>query len=70
MHVGCMWGHGRYMRVKRDTWGCGGTHGSTAGDAEKHGGTGVGGQQDTRGEAVRCEGMVGHMSAWGEHVGA
>lgn len=49
--------------MKGDTWGCSGTHGSVAGHAEKHGGTGVGRQQDTCGDTVRCGVVVGHMAS-------
>lgn len=59
--------------MKGDTWGCSGTHGSVSGHAEKHGGTGVGRQQDTWGhsEMRGCGGTHGSVAGHAEkHGGA
>lgn len=73
-HMGTWWDMWGVLVGSRKThegegghsWGCGGTHGSVAGHVKKHRWTGVGVQQDTRGDAMRCGTMAGHMWA---HVG-
>lgn len=72
-HVETAWmEHTGYACEGGHSWGCGETHGSTAGHVEKHSWTAMGGQQDTCRGALRSGRMkehVGNVGGTWEHCG-